>query len=239
MAWTKHAEGLWSATDTLRGPIRLPLRMTVMAVEGGLALWSPVPIDDTLARRIDAVGEVRFVVAPNLMHHLHARAAKERYPEALMVGPKALTDKVGLELDEAIENTDCFGEAIALHAVAGAPKMQEVVALHRSTRSLVVTDLVFNIHTADGWLTRLVLRYLSRAYGELAQSRLWRMATRDRAAARESLLPLVAADFDRLVVAHGEVIESGASQPFLASLAWMLGDETPRLPAATARAGRG
>lgn len=235
MGWTRHDEGLWSATDTLQGAIRFPLRMTVMAIEGGVALWSPVAIDDALARRIDQVGEVRFIVAPNLMHHVHARAAKRRYPGARLVGPSALHDKIGLAIDEPLEGTGCFGDALALFPIGGSPRVQEVVALHVASRSLVVTDLVFNIHRCDGWLTRFVLRYLSGAYGELAQSRLLRMATRDRDAARESLAPVVAADFDRLVVAHGDVIETGARAPFLASLAWMLGDPPPRLLTAPSR----
>src|SRR3954462_7969909 len=64
-------------------------RMTVMRLaDGSLLLHSPVELDPALRRELDAVGRVRYVVAPNRVHHLHAGRVTESYPDArLWVGP--------------------------------------------------------------------------------------------------------------------------------------------------------
>jgi hypothetical protein len=95
---------------------------------------------------------------------------------------------------------------------------------------LVATDFLFNIRSA-GFMTRLVLTVLSGAYGGPKQSRLWRFAIKDRQAAAESVGHVLARDFDRLVVAHGEVLEQDAKAALLAATAWL--NPTPLLaPAA-------
>ena len=44
----------------------------------------------------------------------------------------------------------------------------------------------------------------------LAQSRVWRLATDDSSLARASYERILAWDFDRLIVAHGNVVATGA-----------------------------
>ena len=56
-----------------------PARMTAVAFDDGVALISPVPIDDAMAARIAAMGEVRFLVAPNLAHSMYTAAASARW----------------------------------------------------------------------------------------------------------------------------------------------------------------
>ena len=48
---------------------RLPIRMVVVRM--GTQLWahSPVALDQEMVRRIDALGELRHIVAPNDYHH--------------------------------------------------------------------------------------------------------------------------------------------------------------------------
>lgn len=73
---------------------------------------------------------------------------------------------------------------------------------------------------SDSWKTPWLLR-LTGTWGQLAQSRVWWFATRDRAAAASSVRRMLAADFDRVVMAHGEVLESDARARMTTALAWM------------------
>ena len=77
-------DGLWELADELSVMgMRFPLRMTIVALgEGELLLHSPVRIDDDAARAIAELGRVTDIVAPSMLHHVHAGAARERYPEA-------------------------------------------------------------------------------------------------------------------------------------------------------------
>ena len=45
---------------------------------------------------------------------------------------------------------------------------------------------------------------------------------RDRAAARQSLEQILAWDFDRVIVAHGDIRESGGREALKAGYAWLL-----------------
>jgi hypothetical protein len=47
------------------------------------------------------------------------------------------------------------------------------------------------------------------------------MATRDRKAAKASLEHILAWDFDRVTVTHGEVLESGGKDALRAGYAWL------------------
>src|SRR5690606_34734699 len=111
---------------------------------------------------------------------------------------------------------------VSAYLVDGAEQLSEVVILHRPSASLVVTDLVFNIQTAN-WASRLLLKSVSRSFGQVEQCRLIRKYTNDRAAAGRSIERLLALPFTRVVPAHGEVIEVEAKQQLASGLWWMRG----------------
>jgi len=86
------ARDLWCLDADLRvqAGFHLPIRMTVIRLaDGGLWLHSPVAIDEATAAAIDALGPVRHIVAPNLLHHLFAGAAAERWSRTARPRPPA------------------------------------------------------------------------------------------------------------------------------------------------------
>jgi len=213
---TQVAENLWFDEYDLfmPGGVHFRGRMTVVRLpDGALWLHSPIPIDDALAAELAALGAVRHIVAPNRLHHLHLPEVCARYPDALLYGAPGLPKKRrDLPFDAVLgEPPAAWAGVIDQERIDGNPWIGEVVFCHRESRTLIVTDLVFNIHETAGWLTPWVLRSTG-AWQTLAQSRLWFFTTTDRAAAAESLGRVLAWDFDRLLMADGEAIESGARQ---------------------------
>ncbi len=71
-------------------------------------------------------------------------------------------------------------------------------------------------------MTRLAFRAL-RAYDRFGPSILERLLIRDRTAARKSLERILEWDFDRVIVAHGEVRENAGREGLRAGYAWLLG----------------
>ena len=63
---------------------------------------------------------------------------------------------------------------------------------------------------------------LIRSYGRLGPSTLDPLLIRDRRAARESLERILAWDFDRIIVSHGEVLESGGHEILRRGYSWLL-----------------
>jgi hypothetical protein len=111
-------------------------------------------------------------------------------------------------------------EGIRIERIQGAPWIQEHVFLHEGSRSLVVGDLMFNIHECRSFWMRLVLR-LGGTWKKVGQSLEWRRLVKDRAAAARSAADVLGWDFERVVVAHGDVIENDAREQARRALAWM------------------
>ena len=103
--------------------------------------------------------------------------------------------------------------------------------LHKPSKSLLVTDLIFNIHEWKTWITSVVL-WVMGARRKVAQSRMLRSLTKDRAAAASSCRKVLSWDFDRVVMAHGTVLEHQAKTQLEAALTWMLAGSAPALAAA-------
>jgi hypothetical protein len=104
----------------------------------------------------------------------------------------------------------------------GFPFANEVVFFHRSSATLIATDLVFNVGSSSPPLTRLAFR-LGGSYGRLSPTPLERLLVRDRSAFRDSLERVLDWPFDRVVVAHGEVSEKGGREELIRGYSWVLG----------------
>jgi len=208
------ADGLWGTEHDLfmNGLVHFRGRMTVVKLDtGGLLLHSVVPIDDALAEELRALGPVEHIVAPNLLHHVHLTPVVARYPNATVWGVEGLAEKrADVRFDKTLGKTSPpWSSEFTPLTIDGMPWMHESVFFHARTKTLVVTDLVFNIYEVRGWITRLVLR-LAGAYGRFAQSRLVRMGIKDADAASASLACMLQWPFERVVMAHGRVIERDA-----------------------------
>jgi len=99
--------------------------------------------------------------------------------------------------------------------------MNELVFFHAASRTLVLTDLAFNVRSADSFVTRLFMR-VNGALGTFGPSRLAkRVFLGDLAEVRIGIDRILAWDFDRVVVSHGEVLESGGREALRTGYAWL------------------
>ena len=72
------AEGLWTVDGRFRTPFfNGSVRMTVLAVDGGLVLHSPVALTDPDVEAICGIAPVAAILAPNTMHYQSLNAAAE------------------------------------------------------------------------------------------------------------------------------------------------------------------
>ncbi|MET0286822.1 MAG: hypothetical protein ABW352_20235 [Polyangiales bacterium] len=207
---------------------QMPTRMSAIACEAGVALISPVPIDDALAARLAALGEVRWLIAPNLLHSMYLEAAARRYPNARVLTPRKLTR---VRSDGALEDGLPRELPLTMIPIAGAPKVDEFTFFEPATRTLVVTDLVFHMVRPRGWFANLAMHVVG-CHGCLAMSRAWRMFARDRAQVSASLQRVLALPIETLVMAHGEVVHEGAHARLQHAARWLL-PVRPSLPASS------
>ncbi|HJL44092.1 MAG TPA: DUF4336 domain-containing protein [Myxococcales bacterium LLY-WYZ-16_1] len=209
------APGVWLVHRPVKlAPgLRFPCTMTVLRTEDRrLLIHSPFRIGPSTASSLEKLGEVRFVVAPNLFHHLFLPSAAEAFPQAAVFGPSGLAKKrPEISRLQAFEDglPSDWPPEIEVHSIDGAPRVRERVLLHRPSRTLVVTDLLFNIENAKGFAIRSILWAAGTLEG-LAKSRITRMLTQNRDAFDRSVDGILQLDFDRLIMAHGSPIPTGA-----------------------------
>ena len=228
------APDLWSAQQriSVQGlPVRT--RMTVVRLAGEqLWLHSPIAPTPELRAALDALGQVRWVVAPNRTHHLFAGDWLAHYPQAQLWGAPGLAakrpDLAQLQTlpDHPRNAADLPPEwlaALRMQFFAGLPLLNECVWLHQPSGSLVVTDLLQNYPQDLSFSARL-FNTLNGTRGRLAMPRALRFSIRDKAAARASAQAICSWPVQRLVLAHDTVIEQDAAAQLRSALAFLLGD---------------
>jgi hypothetical protein len=225
VALREIAPELWVAESPLRLAVQMGRRMTVARLaSGGLWLHSPAELTPTLREELASLGAVRFVVPASKLHgHLSMGDYAAAYPDAELFAAPGLRDK-RRDLDfagELGEDPDGrWSHDIDQTLFRGSRQHDEVVFLHRASRTLIVGDVLFNIRPGAPLATRLW------AWGPRLKPRagpppLFRLTFRDRGAARTSVERVLAWDFDRIVVGHGGIVESDGKRVFAQAWAWV------------------
>ena len=212
------ADGIWSFNGPLAvGGAHVGHRMTVVQLEGGgLWLHSPVLLDSSRRAELDQLGPVEHLVAPSTFHDLYWSENLAAYPQARSYCAPALAgEHPELSFDATLGPAPEPAWAGQLDQIilAGMPKINEVVFLHQASGTLIVADAIFTIFKPANLTTKLILS-LTGTNGKVAVSRLFRHFVQDATALRRSIDQVLAWDFDRLVVGHGQVLDSGAHQAF-------------------------
>lgn len=205
------APDLWVATHKLRfWGTPVVTRMTIVRLaDGSLFVVGPVKRTPELDREVAALGPVHWVVAPNRYHHLFAGPWAD-YPDARLYGAPGLAKKrKDLRLHGVLGSVAPPGWAGQIDQEHLAlPLLQEVVFFHRASRTLIATDLFFNYPSTKSPLVRVV-RMVEDCDGKFTVPRMVRLLVRDRHAFGRSVERILSWDFDRIIVAHGDVVEAG------------------------------
>lgn len=219
------APELWVADRPLKLAVGdIGARMTVIRLrDGGLWLHSPVRLDADTHRALAELGPVRSIVAPSKLHHLFVGDHAAAYPAAQVHAAPGLAEKRRDLRVDAILGDDApatWKSEIAQHRFRGAPAIEEVVFFHPASRTLVLTDLAFNVPADRTAGARLFYRLVGAA-GRFGPHRLVRFLIRDPGAARASVETILRWDFDRVIVSHGEIVEVGGRERFAAAFAFL------------------
>ena len=219
------------------GGFPYPTRMAVIRLsEGGLFVWSPVALSAVLKREIDGLGPVRFLVSPNLLHHLFLGEWKRAYPGArLYASPGLRRRRKDLSFDADLADApDPEWEAdIDQVLMRGSFAMTEVVFFHHASRTVIFADLIENLPRDwfKGWRGAF-----ARLGGIVAPHpgapRDWRASFIHRRAARDSLARILAWPIERVLIAHGEPAATNGKAFVLGAFAWLLSRDRSRSGAA-------
>jgi hypothetical protein len=192
--------------------VTIPLRsMLVTSAEHEL-LISPVGTPEE-ASHLGAAPLT--LIAPSLLHHIHLAATIERFRPVALWAPPGLAHKHPELGPIHVFGVDAWphGDLVDVVVIEGAPVRNEVVFFHRASKTIYTADLFFNIRHPEGFLTSMALRFMG-LYGRFAAAKQWRHWVKDRAAFTRSIEAVLAWDFERIVMAHGEPVDDHAHDRF-------------------------
>ena len=209
--WLKRYPVRFAAMD-------ISARLTLLRLRNGsLLAHSPCPIDLALKAEVEAIGPLRHIVAPGDYHYFHVASWQEAFPEATTwICPGVERKRPNLRFDWLLgdRSPPVWEDEIDQVLMRGTRFITEVAFFHRASRTLVLTDLVENVGDATPGASDRLLRFWWKAV-----FRMWncpkpapeyQMGWSDKAAARESLERILAWDFERVVLAHGDCIDIDA-----------------------------
>jgi hypothetical protein len=205
---TRVNDRILTVVGDLKMPLlELPRRMTVVRLKSGdLAIFSAIALRDTDMAELEAFGPPAFLVVPSIRHRLDAPSYKRRYPGLTVVAPHLGVEKTRNVVPVDTSTPD-FGDPTVRYVEIAGDSALEIDGEDGLT--VIVNDLIGDIHGEHGlggWLLRImgfagdephvpgpVKLLLGKHKSEVAQHfRRW--AERD--------------DLRRIIVSHGEAIES-------------------------------
>jgi hypothetical protein len=208
------------------GGLDLFSRMTLVRLSDG-KLWvhSPCNVDTQLKSEIDKLGEVAYILAPGDFHHLHVAEFQNLYPKAeTFLCPGLEKKRADLNFDWILGNRPdqrWHGEFEQV-VIQGTRIISEVAFVHKPTRMLILVDLLENIgddytHEA-GALLKFWWKAVFHMWNNPKAAPEYQIAWGDKEIVRKGLEKILSWDFERIILAHGNLIESNAK--VVAEKAW-------------------
>lgn len=141
--------------------------MAVKLSSGALAIFSPVALTGVAQAKVAEMGgNVGYIVAPDIEHHIFVSDWAKQYPSAKIVGPEGLAEKREKQQDDpkiGKEKLDVvftkenkrqvsvgadFDADFAYEYVDGHTNL-ELVFLYKPERVLIEADLMFNLPATE------------------------------------------------------------------------------------------
>ena len=158
------------------------------------------------------------IVAPNGAHDTYLEGWFAACPAARFHGAKGFAKfRPELKFTDTLGDTPdpAWAAVFDQHLLRGMPRVNEVAFLHRASRTLILTDLVFNLGPDMPLLSRVLLR-INDCDCKFGPSRLVRAS-----ALRSSLDHILAWDFDRVVLSHGKNLETAGRETLRLAFTWL------------------
>ena len=223
---TQFGTEIWLAEGpviTAAAGFHYPTRMAVIRLaDGGLFIWSPVALTQPLQAAINALGPVRHLIAPNTLHHMAMAEWQTAYPQAqLHAAPGLATKRSDLRIDATLGQSPADWSAEIDQLLIDTSITPETVFFHHASRTAIFTDLLQQLPPGwfKGWRA-IVARLDLMTAAELSVPRKFRVAVKNRTTLRQQIDQLLGWNPERLLIAHGPVIDNNAAKVLRRAFAW-------------------
>ena len=215
------AENLWLLAYPLK-MLGADLRRNVTLIRlrsGKVVIHSTAPFSPEDVSAIRALGEPGWLLDGILRHDTFTKEGRAAFPGIPYLAPEGFSEVVGFPTEPIVPApVEWDGELQALE-IQGAPEARDTALLHVPSRTLILTELVFNFGGDEPIWTELLLRVAVGDHHHPGMSRPMKAGVKDKAAFESSLATILGWDFDRVIVGHGDVIDFDGKAILRAALA--------------------
>lgn len=204
------AENLWLLPFPLK-MMGADMRRNVTIVRlhsGRLLIHSTAPFSPEDVAAIRALGEPGWLLDGVLRHDTFAKEGRAAFPGIPYLAPQGFSEIVGFPTSPIVPPpAEWDGELLALE-IQGAPKARDTALLHTPSRTLILTELIFNFGDDEPVWTELLLRVAVGGEHHPGMARPYKAGIEDEELFKHSMNSILSWDFDRVIVGHGDVIAS-------------------------------
>ncbi len=198
--------------------MQLPVRTVIVNINGQEILISPgskIP-----SEQYDPKWNISDIVAPNSYHHGGVPKAASIYKNAKLWAVPGLEKKrADIAWTNILDEKSWpYKDQLEVVPLKGMPKMNEFLFVHKESRSLIVTDMCFNIVGEQGFGQRLIMS-LFGTYNRFAIGRLFTKGIQDKSAFKKSISKLLSHDFENIIVSHGSMVQGNGKAILVKALA--------------------
>lgn len=214
--WQAIADRVWTLSYPFSNAgMKVSTRMTVIRLaDGHLFSHSAVPLTPAQKTALDALGTLRYIVAPSAMHHLFVGKLAKLYPQAQIYGTAGvLRKRPDLPLLEPLppDSEAPWANELQCLPLDGIALLDETLWFHRTSGSLIATDV---LQCWQGPLSLPVRMYLGLTGGHerLTVPRSVRLLVRDKAAVRAWVQQIKSWPVQRVILLHNSIIDDQPMQ---------------------------
>jgi hypothetical protein len=210
----KLADKLWLLTYPLKVVGADIIRnVTIIRLDSGkLLIHSTAPFTPGNLEAIRGKGEPSWLVEAMLDHDTFSKEGHAAFPGIPYFAPPGFEERVTCPVESLASPPSEWSSEIKVMAIEGNPSFGEHVFFHRPSRTLIAADLIFNYRKAPSLWTKLLLYPAMGLHHAPGMSKRFRSAITDKNAFRNSLERMFEWDFERIIVGHGQVIESNGKK---------------------------
>lgn len=205
-------------------------RMTIIKLaDEKLFIHSPIQLTTQLQLELSKLGHVAMVVTPNLNHHLFLSEWWLAYPSAYFYAPPGLQQKRSdLVFDGTLNTkTEPLWHGQLLQTVLkGSDTMEEVIFCDPLSRTLIIGDSLVWLKNRTSPIS-ILLGLINGCYFNPAMPYYWRLSFHNKTRMRQSLQEILTWPFDRIILSHGQVIDTDGKAIFAKAFHWVLNDTLP------------
>ena len=215
---TEYINGqIWILEYPVRfGGMDLFGRTTIIKLNNGdLIVHDPCKIDDPVKNEIDAIGEVKYIVAPGSYHHLFVTDFQKKYPNAeTYLCPGLEKKRPDIEFEWILGNKPDlrWENAIDQVVIQGTKFIWEVAFFHKPSKTLILVDLLENIgddykHPAS-LLLRFWWRVVLKMWNNPKAAPEYQMGWGRKDIVKSGLNKILSWKAERVILAHGELVDN-------------------------------